>query len=108
MFNTDLGSTPLLKRRCLKEVNVNAKSKDIAMQIRKEDANMTFENMCSLETHNFGQNILTVEEAVQKIPLDGEVMFRLESHGLKKKSPDSTASKLSKKKTADKIIRIRR
>jgi hypothetical protein len=64
MFNTDHGSTPLLKRRCLKEVNVNAGGKEIAMQIRKEDANMTFENMGSLETHNFGQNILTVEEAV--------------------------------------------
>jgi hypothetical protein len=64
MFNSDLGSTPLLKRRCLKEVNVNAKSEEIAMQIRKEEANMTFENMGSLETHNFGQNILTMEEAV--------------------------------------------
>jgi hypothetical protein len=58
-------------------VNVNAQSKDIARQIRKEDENMTFENIGSLESHHFGQNTLTLEEALQKIPLDGEVLFRL-------------------------------
>ena len=70
-------SRVLLKRRCLKEVNINAQHKDIARQIRKEDANMTFENMCSLDTHSFGQNTLSLEEALQKIPVNGEVMFRL-------------------------------
>jgi hypothetical protein len=48
------------------------------MQIHREDQNMTFENMGSLETHNFGLNILTLEEALQKIPIEGEVMFRLQ------------------------------
>lgn len=53
-----------MKHRCLKEVKINAHSKEIAEQIRKEDANMTFENMCSLDTRSFGQNILTIEEAL--------------------------------------------
>jgi hypothetical protein len=41
---------------------------------------MTFENIGSIETQNLGQSILTFEEALQKIPLDGEVMFRLQCY----------------------------
>ena len=36
---------------------------------------MTFENMYSLDTKTIGQNILTFEEALQKIPFDGEATF---------------------------------
>ena len=39
---------------------------------------MTYDYMGSLDTvTSLGQNILTVEEAIQKIPFDKEVMFIL-------------------------------
>jgi hypothetical protein len=38
---------------------------------------MTYDNLGSLNTQSFGQNVYTLEEALVKVPLDKEVMFRL-------------------------------
>jgi hypothetical protein len=61
-----------LKSRCLQEVKTNAQTENIAIEINRED-----QNTSSSGTLSFGKYILTFEEALQKIPLDGEAMFRL-------------------------------